>query len=348
MKTREEILTEKNASFNPNENGLRDHGIFGLPYNEEEAKIVLLPIPWEGTVSYKNGTALAPEAILEASQQIDLADPENLNLWQQGIAYATNSWPIFKKSKKTKNKFQKYLKQYSNNYINKSLQNKINTKYEKLNKYIEEKTTSLLEKNKFVGVVGGEHGVILGYLQALAKKHDSFGILQIDAHADLRENYEGLKYSHASIFNNILKIKNIKSLVQIGIRDLCPAEVELIEKEKNRIKTFYNSTINDKLFQGDSWAKIVTEIINELPDKIYISFDIDALDPTLCPNTGTPVPGGFSFDQIVFLLKKIGESNKEIIGFDLVEVAPGQDEWDANVGARILYQLCLTALKNQK
>ena len=334
------ILEEKISKFNPNENGLRDHGIFGLPFSEAESKIVLVPVPWEATVSYRSGTSLGPKAIWEASQQIDLYNEISSDFWKKGIAMLENSMDIFSKSKKVSKKTKKYLAKYADGTIDQKLQDKINTECEVLNKYIEEKTTDLLNKNKFVGLVGGEHGVILGYLKALAKKHEAFGILQIDAHTDLRNAYEGLKYSHASIFRNALEIQNVKKLVQIGIRDLCEEENIFIKKE-NRIKIFSDAEIKKEIFTGSNWASQCEKIIAELPEKVYVSFDIDGFDPSLCLNTGTPVPGGFSFNEMTFLFKKIIESGKEVIGFDLCEVAPGKDDWDANVGARILYELCL-------
>jgi len=334
------ILKEKIAKFNPNENGLRDHGIFGLPFEEKESKIILLPIPWEATVSYGSGTSLAPNAILEASQQIDLYDAFKGEFWKKGIAFTSNKFDIFSLSKKVSKKTGKYLKKYSNSKIDTNLQQEINLSCEKLNNYIEEKTTELLNKDKFVGVIGGEHSVILGYVKALGKKHESFGILQIDAHADLRNAYEGLKYSHASIFKNILEIQNVKKLVQIGIRDCSIEENDFTKKIGDKVKVFSDADIKREIFNGSSWVLLCEKIIRELPEKVYISFDIDGLDPMLCPNTGTPVPGGFSYNEMVFLFEKIVESGKEVIGFDLCEVAPGKNDWDANVAARILYKLC--------
>ncbi|MDG1859194.1 MAG: arginase family protein, partial [Emcibacteraceae bacterium] len=173
------------------------------------------------------------------------------------------------------------------------------------------------------------------------EKHESFGILQIDAHADLREAYEGFEQSHASIMYNILKsCPNMKRLVQVGIRDIAPSEVNLIKESEGRIQTFFDWDIKQRAFAGMSWAEQVRKIIDTLPQKVYISFDIDGLNPGLCPNTGTPVPGGFSLEEINYLFFTLLDSGREIIGFDLNEVSPGEnDEWDANVGARALWNL---------
>ena len=138
---------------------------------------------------------------------------------------------------------------------------------------------------------------------------------------------------------NALKIKNVSKLVQVGIRDYCQAEYDIIKNSNGRVETFFDRDIRHRQYEGESWKQICTDIISRLPDQVYISFDIDGLDPKLCPNTGTPVAGGFEFEQAVYLLQKLAESGKKIIGFDINEVAPGETEWDANVGARLLFRM---------
>jgi len=158
-----------------------------------------------------------------------------------------------------------------------------------------------------------------------------------------------LEYSHASIFCNALKIKNISKLVQIGVRDFCEEEYNFVENNKKRISLFTDYEIKKDLFEGKSLKRIFNDIVSELPENVYISFDIDGLIPNLCPNTGTPVPGGFTLEEVTFLFETIQSKGKKIIGFDLCEVAPEKGgEWDGNVGARVLYKLCLLALKSQK
>jgi agmatinase len=122
-----------------------------------------------------------------------------------------------------------------------------------------------------------------------------------------------------------------------------------MQKAAGRVVTFFDEDIKSWQYQGKTWDAICDAIIKELPEHVYISFDIDGLDPKLCPHTGTPVAGGFEFHQIAYLIKKLVLAGKKIIGFDLNEVAPGEDEWDANVGARMLYHLCnWTAVSQNK
>lgn len=176
-------------------------------------------------------------------------------------------------------------------------------------------------------------------MKVLANKYKNFGILQIDAHADLRKSFEGFEHSHASIMFNALGIQQISKIVQVGIRDYCEEEAARTAQSEGRVLPFSNQVIRHRLYGGESWASICDEIIEALPENVYISFDIDGLDPKLCPNTGTPVPGGFELQETFFLIRRLIESGRKIIGFDLVEVAPGNDDWDGNVGARVLFKL---------
>lgn len=341
------ILEEKIKNFNPNDSGALYHGIFGLPFNTLESKMVLFPVPWEATVSYGSGTSNGPKAILDASQQVDLYDPINPNGWKEGIAMQDIPASIFYQSKQIREKTEQYLAKYNQKEVDTVLQDEINNECLNIKNYVRENTKILLEQGKILGIVGGDHSVPLGYLEALSDKYENFGILHIDAHLDLRDSYQGLKYSHASIFFNSLKIKNISKLVTIGIRDFCEDEHNLVVSNKDRISVFTDYEIKKRIFNGQSVKKVFDDMIKELPENVYISFDIDGLIPYLSPNTGTPVIGGFTIEEIVFLIEELINANKKIIGFDLCEVSPGSDDWDGNVGARVLYKLCLLTLKSQ-
>jgi agmatinase len=210
-----------------------------------------------------------------------------------------------------------------------------------LNNWVYQQTKSLLDKNKLVALLGGDHSTPLGFMKAIGEKHGEFGILQIDAHCDLRQGYEGFVYSHASIMYNALReIPGLQKLVQVGIRDYSQGEHEFIEENKGRIRTYFDREIRERQYEGETFRQLAEEIIDQLPQKIYISFDIDGLDPKLCPNTGTPVQGGFETEQVFYLFKKIIQAGKQIIGFDLSEVSTSENGWDANVGARVLFKLC--------
>jgi agmatinase len=208
-----------------------------------------------------------------------------------------------------------------------------------------------LAQGRLVGVVGGDHATAFGSIRAQAERGGEFGILHIDAHADLRRAYEGFTWSHASIMDAVCEqLPAVTTLVQVGVRDFCEEELVRIEGSGGRVRTFFDADLHARLFEGESWAALAREIVAALPQRVYLSFDVDGLDPKLCPNTGTPVPGGLSFAQAAYLLREVVRSGRTIIGFDIVEVAPGpgDDEWDGNVGARLLYKMIGWALLSRQ
>jgi len=340
-------MTTDLSNFNPNSVGNPNNNIFGLPFNEEDAALVLLPVPWEVTVSYTAGTARAAEHICKASLQVDLTDIDIKDGWKQGFYMRDIDKKILMKSdylRKEAELLINYIAQgedvEDNKFMCRTLK-EVNAGSIFLNNWVYEQTKELLDNNKLVGIIGGDHSTPLGFFKAIAEKHGDFGILQIDAHCDLREEYECFKYSHASImFNALAEIPQLRRLVQVGIRDYSPAEYDYINNSNNRVITWFDKDIKERVFEGASWKQIVDEIVGNLPQKVYISFDIDGLDPKLCPNTGTPVQGGFETEQVFYLFKKVLQSGRQLIGFDLNEVGISPNEWDENVGARVLFKLC--------
>ena len=337
----------KIKNFDANGPAPEDAGIYGLPFTAEEADIVLIPVPWEVTTSYGAGTSCGPEAILEASYQVDLFHREFPELWKRGIAMDELPMALLEQSQALK-KEAKHVMDLLIKGGDKKKQARakkaldlINAECEVMNAWVEQRAGYWMDQGKLVGLVGGDHSTPLGLFQAQAKRHKEFGILHIDAHMDLRIAYEDFTYSHASIMYNTLPIKKMKQLVSVGIRDFCEQENTVFLKQKDRVKVILSADIRRQQFDGITWREQCDAIISALPEKVHISFDIDGLEPTLCPNTGTPVPGGLQFEEATYLLSRLAASGKKIIGFDLVEVAPGaHDEWDANIGARLLYHLC--------
>ncbi len=333
---------DPNCVSNPNNN------IFGLPTSEEDARLVIIPVPWEVTVSYGSGTARAPDAIFKASLQVDLFDPEVPDGWKQGYFMRSCDRKVLLKSDFLRKEAELYIDYISkgddvaaNQFMSKTIKD-VNGGSEYLNTWVFDQSKALLERDKLVCLLGGDHSIALGYYKAIAEKHGDFGILQIDAHCDLRESYEGFNYSHASIMFNALKqVPQITKLVQVGVRDYGGDEWEYIKNSDYRVITYFDKEIKNRQFEGDTWKHITEEIVSKLPPTVLISFDIDGLDRKLCPHTGTPVPGGFEVEEVFYLFRKIIESGRKIIGFDLCEVGLNSDnDWNANVGARVLFKLC--------
>ncbi|MFT7588992.1 MAG: agmatinase [Limisphaerales bacterium] len=343
-------------AFDPEGPGLVNTGIFGLPYGFNEAELVILPIPWDITSSYGSGSAYGPEAIYKASRQVDLMDSDFPEAWKKGIFMLEISkhWQMTNRTMRPSVREYLRLLESGADLSASAIPRQINEISEELRKWVFDQTKQLFQAEKIPAILGGEHSVILGALQAALQKHPEMGMLHLDAHADLRISYEGFTHSHASIMHNLLE-HGLKSLVQVGIRDYSPGELNYISKDK-RINTFFQSDLDRKSYEGISWKAQVDQIVTALPQTVWVSLDIDVLDPSLCPNTGTPVPGGLDFGKTCYLLSEVIKTGKKLIGFDLVEIAPPtnsnnnmsstniRDEWDANVGSRILFKLCSLAI----
>ncbi|HVB03404.1 MAG TPA: agmatinase family protein [Chitinophagaceae bacterium] len=333
--------------YNSSGPGLFHNNIFSLPFHAENARLILLPVPWEVTVSFRTGTARAPEHIFQASKQIDVLDLESDNGWKQGFFMSypdkhllLRSDYLRKEAELCINLLHEGGKINDNEYLKKS-HREINEGCFKMNEWVYKQSREILGNGKLLGLVGGDHSVSLGLFKAIGEKYGDFGILQIDAHCDLRRSYQGFTYSHASVMYNALEeVPQLKKLIQAGTRDFCEEESQRIMDSNNRIVSFNDAQIKERIFNGETWKSICEDIISGLPAKVHLSFDIDGLDPKLCPHTGTPVPGGFDIQEIFFLLKSILNSGRTLIGFDLVEVSYRHDDWDVMVGARVLFRLC--------
>jgi agmatinase len=268
----------------------------------ENSQIVILPVPFERTVSYGKGTKNGPEEIIKASRYVEFYDEELRNelCFEKGIATLPelnlDTYPVSKG---------------------------INLIYKKVKK--------LLDQNKFVVTLGGEHSLSLAPIKAHHEKFNNISILQIDAHSDLRNSYEGSKYSHASVMARVTEFN--KDIVQVGIRAQCKEEVEFIRK--NNLHTFYMRDIRLNKF-GKQWQNRIADCLN---DNVYITFDVDGLDPAIIPATGTPEPGGLFWDETMNLLRLVGKQ-KNIVGFDLVELAPSEFQSASNfIAAKLVYKL---------
>lgn len=341
-------------SFDPDGVGVATGTYFGLPFEPENAALVLISAPWDVTVSYGAGTAYAPDAIIEASTQLDFHDPLAPGAWRRGIATADVDYSLQEQSQRLRSDAERVIDHLEgggsidDDYVVRKIR-RVNEGCRAMNANIEEQASRWLDEGHLVGLVGGDHSTPYGLIRALGARHRSFGILHVDAHCDLREAYEGFEYSHASIMYNVLRdVRQVERLVQVGVRDFSAPEAALAASDA-RIVTFDDLTLAGEGFRGVCWDEQCRRIVGALPEEVYVSFDIDGLSFDNCPHTGTPVCGGLGFNQAVWLLKTLVESGRRIIGFDVVEVCPSPEEHiDAITGARILWKLCGLTLRSNE
>jgi agmatinase len=279
-------------NYDPSDVGKVNGNLFGLPFDYASAKTIVFGVPWEVTVSYRPGTAAAPQQILDASPQLDLYDFDNPQGWKQGIYMPSIDPDLIAKNDYYRQQAALIIDRLERGELLTSAPDltpvlaDINQAGKDLNRWLFDRAQTAIADGKKVGVIGGDHSVPLGYMQALATHHPNFGILHIDAHADLRDAYEGFEFSHASIMFNALKIPQISKLIQVGIRDISEVEINTIDRSQGRVVGYYDALIKQQLYSGSTWMSICQEAIAHLPDKVYVSFDVDGLDPKLCPQTG--------------------------------------------------------------
>ncbi len=342
------------GNFDPNGVGVDNGAYFSMPFSIEQARLVLVSAPWDVTVSYAAGAAIAPDAIIEASMQLDFYDPMAVDAWRKGIATSEIDYSLLETSQRLRRDAQKAIDHLeeggdiNNEFFGRYLK-RVNSGCERMNDNIYTQCRNLIAKGKLVGLVGGDHSTPYGAIRAISEQHPSFGILHLDAHCDLRKCYEGFEFSHASIMYNVLRdFPQVQQIVQVGVRDYCDDELSLATSSE-RVTLFDDYALARERFEGVAWSEQCQRIIACLPQEVYISFDIDALSIGYCPNTGTPVSGGLSFNEALYLLECVTASGRTIIGFDLVEVAPNpKQRIDAIVGARMLYKLCGQTIKSNR
>lgn len=337
--------------FDPDGVGIDSGTYFGMPFRPEEADLVLISAPWDVTVSYGAGTAYAPDALIEASTQLDFYDPAAPDAWRRGIATADIDYSLHELSQRLRQDARRVIEHLERGGVTGDDRvvrkiRRVNEGSAVLNATIREQADHWLAQGKRVGLVGGDHSTPLGLIAALGERHKGFGILHIDAHCDLREAYEGFTYSHASIMYNVLQeVPAVERIVQVAVRDFSAAERYTAE-QSGRVVQYDDHRLMQAAMEGSSWREVADRIVAELPDEVYVSFDIDGLDIAYCPHTGTPVPGGLSYNQAIYLLQRVVDSGRRIIGFDVVEVCAAEgDKTDVAVGARILWKLCGQTLR---
>jgi agmatinase len=341
-------------AFDPDAAARPGSGLFGLPHRPADARVVVIPVPMDATTSYRPGTARAPRAVLEASRQVDLWDREYGAVYEGGIAMVSVPARLTALNTRARRAAVPVIAAGGarrGDARHRRALDLVDDAGARVNAWVKARAREALDRGQIPVVLGGDHASPFGLVDELGERHGSLGILHVDAHHDLREAYEGFRWSHASIFWNVLAgIPSVSKLVQVGIRDFGHAEMRMVEESAGRVEAFYEADLRDSLARGETWDAACHRIVATLPDTVYVSFDIDGLSPDLCPHTGTPVPGGLGFSEACHLLRTLALSGKRVVGADLCEVVPGPrgDEWDASVGARLLYKIIGCATTSQR
>ncbi len=330
--------------FDPDAAAAPGSGLFGLTSSRAEAEVILVPAPFDATTSHGVGTADGPEAIRAASHQVDLFDVQTGRPYRRGIHMLADEAGLRELSRRTRPAAATAMHGGDDAAAAIALVDEAGAR---VNRVVQAEVARALDEGRLPGVVGGDHAVAFGGIAAVAARWPGLGILHVDAHADLRDAFQGFRWSHASIMHNVLReVADVARLVQVGIRDLCDGEMEAILANAGRVIAHFDLDWQRRLASGEPFLRLCQEAIAALPEHVHVSFDVDGLDPALCPHTGTPVPGGLSFAQACLLLESVQRSGRRIVGFDLTEVAPGAGDrdFDAAIGARLLYKLCGFAL----
>ncbi len=333
------IMTNFNLTGRTNTN------IFGLDSSFDFSEVILIPANWDATSSNKKGSSNSPSKILKASPQCDLFNPDFIGFPNNGIHLLPENQSMITLNRETSKSADLVIKELEtkgtleeNNLAKEALVD-VNKASEIFNQHIYDQSEMCIKENKLIGLIGGDHSCSHGLINALIDYIDSFSILQIDAHMDLRKKYQGFDYSHASIMYNMLENQDIKRLIQLGVREYCEEEYTTMKESKGRIKTYFDQDIKDNLFKGKTWDSICKKIINNCGEKIYLSIDMDGLTPIYSQHTGTPVIGGISTDHIYYLINQIVKAKKVIIGFDIVETNGDHESFDIIAATQLLYKI---------
>ena len=272
---------------------------------------------------------MAPEAIQRASWQVDIGDGP----WREGVVIQDTSLDLVRWNRDASAAAARCRAGAAEHA-------EVDAFGDKLNAFVADRTRSILAAGAIPAVLGGDHSVPVGAVWAAAEAHPGLGLLHVDAHADLREAYEGLRWSHASAVRNMLSA-DVSTLVSVGLRDVGLGERRMMAGDP-RIWWWEDRDMAQLGWSGVPWPETCRAILEPLPEQLWITFDVDGLEPSLCPGTGTPVPGGLDWRSAMGLLDEVRRSGRTVVGFDLVEV--GSSDWDANVGARLLWALAACAV----
>lgn len=331
--------------FDPDAPAAPGSGLFGLDTPRDEAAVWVQPVPFDATTSFRRGAAQGPAAVVAASHQVDLFDLRYGRPWRAGIHTMPMPEEVLIWNAAASAAAEPVIRAGGAPPGDPSLA-EVDAAGARVNELVRARTEEALDAGALPIVLGGDHSVPLGAIAACSVRHPGMGVLHLDAHADLRVAYEGFRWSHASILHNVLEETDVARVVSVGLRDLGEAERARLSDDA-RLRALFDPDWARAKLAGDDLRLLIREHLELLPAEVYLTFDVDGLDPSLCPNTGTPVPGGFDWHEVMLWLEELVRSGRRVVGCDLCEVSPGPEGgagWDAIVGSRLLYRMIGAAL----
>lgn len=325
---------------------------FGDVTAPESADVVVVSAPWSVTSDYGRGATYTPDAVIDVSLGKELYDATSGLTVEGRIATAEIDYNIQELSEQLGREAERIMRIVGDDegavseYVARKVAN-VNEGFAEMHKSIYKQVRHWVESGKRIALIGGDHSVAFGAVKALAEYNDDLGVLFIDAHADFGGG-EPFNYSHRTIARDIIEsIPSVSKLVQVGVRDIDRAEVEAI-RANEKVELFFAEKLAARRFEGVCWGDLCREAVEKLPNKVYISLDIDALKIEFCNNTCMPTPGGMTFDEVVYLVNCVIESGREIVGFDISEVVTSlNSRMDAIVAARLLAKLSVAMLRKR-
>ena len=342
-----------NKEFDPNTISPDNGNYFGLSLTPEESALVLLSAPWDATSSLHTGSSYAPDAIIEMSRFVDFYEPMAPNSWRKGIATIPIDYSIQDLSHRLHSDTERLTKLHDefgisiiDDFMYDRRLKRVNEGSIEVNDMLFEQTTQWLDQGKVVGVVGGDQSISYSIIKAMGYKYEQLGVIHIGSKCDMHEAYQGFDFSHASTMYNVMRdVPQIEQMAFVGVQEFSPIEWERATNDK-RVKLFTAQEIWTQQFEGKTWSEQVTEIVETMPQNVYIALNISGLTCEYSPNKGRISNGGLSLYQFIYLMDRVVASGRRIVGFDITEVVPRTGhKRDILVIARLLFKMCSIALK---
>jgi agmatinase len=342
-----------NKEFDPNSITPDNGNYFGISLNPEESALVLLSAPWDATSSLLQGSSYAPDAIIEMSRFVDFYEPIAPDSWRKGIATIPVDYSIQDLSHRLQSDTERLTKLHDefglsviNNLMYDRRLKRVNEGSVEVNDALFNQVKQWTERDKIVGVIGGDQSVSYSAIKAMGYKYEKLGVIHVASKCYMREAYQGFDFSHASTMYNVMRdVPQVEQLSIVGAQEFSPIEWERATSN-SRVRLFTAQEMWTQQFEGKTWAAQVADIVETMPQNVYVALNISGLMSAYSPNKGRVSNGGLSLYQLIYLMDRVITSGRRIVGFDITEVVPrAETKRDILIVARLLFKMCSVALK---